>query len=471
MSDSRLPSGAEPDPPKPGDVIDNRYRITGELGHGGMGTVYRGEHVTIRRPVAIKVLHPELSHNAEFNRRFEREAFASGRVDHPNCVTVSDFGQLPDGGLYLVMELVDGEPLADVVDREGRLSWPRALHITRHVMRGLRHAHRAGVVHRDLKPENIILARHDDDTDFAKILDFGIAKLVGAAEPRAEDKLTRTGFAVGTPKYMPPELAFGQTITASVDIYAASVVLFEMLTGQPPYVAEDQIAILTMHATAPVPSVQKLVPDAAIPAEVDALVTRGLAKKPADRIADADAYIAAIDALIGPALRAVTTPPPQLVSAEASTGIRQPVGSAPTMTATPSAQIPQAARQTPATAYPATQMVWTRGRRFSFKSLSRVHLIVAVLIGLLLVGIFASQRKSDEELYREAVELLFNGESCEDRREAVSDLRGLRDKRAIQPLRRARYRMRGGVLGMGDHNTNKCLKQDAEDTIRYLERL
>ncbi|HET6610398.1 MAG TPA: serine/threonine-protein kinase [Kofleriaceae bacterium] len=458
-------------------MIDGRYRITGELGHGGMGTVYRGEHLTIRRPVAIKILHPELSHNAEFNRRFEREAFASGRVDHPNCVTVSDFGHLDDGGLYLVMELVDGEPLADVLEREQRLAWPRALHIIRHVMRGLRHAHRAGVVHRDLKPENVILAHHDDDPDFAKILDFGIAKLVGVEAPEAEDKLTRTGFAVGTPKYMPPELAFGQTITASVDIYAASVVLFEMLTGVQPYVADDQIAILTMHATAPIPSVQTVAPDAAIPPAVDALVSHGLAKKPADRVPDADAYIAAIDGIIGPAVRASTTPPPAPMTptadlGEAKTGLLRPMGSAPTLAATPSAPMPTVPNGPPeAVAAAGTQIVWTKRRkRFSLRSLSRYHIIAGVVIALLLVGVFASQGQSAEATYRDAVKQLTEGETCEARREAVITLRNLGKKSAIKPLRRARYRMRGGVLGMGDHNTNKCLQKDAEEAIRALER-
>ncbi|HZJ72368.1 MAG TPA: serine/threonine-protein kinase, partial [Planctomycetota bacterium] len=179
---------------KIGTVIDKRYQITGLLGRGGMGSVYRAEHVRLKRQVALKLLHPEFGRIAELAKRFEREAFATGRIDHPNIVTVSDFGELEDGTLYLVMELLDGRSLADVLERERKLSPRRSLHITRHVLRGLGHAHKAGVVHRDIKPENVLLVEHAGDADFAKLLDFGIAKLIGeAADHDAGDKLTQAG--------------------------------------------------------------------------------------------------------------------------------------------------------------------------------------------------------------------------------------------------------------------------------------
>ncbi|HLU66010.1 MAG TPA: serine/threonine-protein kinase, partial [Kofleriaceae bacterium] len=200
--------------PKVGDILDSRYRITGLLGTGGMGSVYRAEHVTIRRQVAIKVLHPSFAEDPDYAKRFEREAFVTGQTDHPNCVTVSDFGPLDSGGFYLVMELVDGVLLADLLDEVELLPARRALHIVRHVLRGLGHAHKHGIVHRDVKPANVILFEQDGDPDFAKILDFGIAKLVdaAAASDPADNKLTRLGTTVGTPTYVAPEQAVGGSV-------------------------------------------------------------------------------------------------------------------------------------------------------------------------------------------------------------------------------------------------------------------
>ncbi|HLL23030.1 MAG TPA: serine/threonine-protein kinase, partial [Kofleriaceae bacterium] len=158
-----------------GSVLDGRYRIDTVIGTGGMGRVYRGEHTGIGRTVAIKVLHTEISRNREAAQRFQREALASGRLDHPNIVGVSDFGVLDDGACYLVMEALEGEPLGRRLDRETRLPWPFALEILRGVLLGLKHAHDKGVVHRDIKPDNIFLAQKEGEL-VVKILDFGIAK-------------------------------------------------------------------------------------------------------------------------------------------------------------------------------------------------------------------------------------------------------------------------------------------------------
>src|SRR5262245_17575803 len=156
-----------------GSVLDGRYRIDAVLGTGGMGRVYRGEHTSLGRAVAIKVLHADLGRNKEAAARFQREALASGRLDHPNSVGVSDFGTLSDGALYLVMEALEGESVGDRLDREKRIPWFEAVQITRGILAGLRHAHDKGVVHRDIKPDNIYLARKDGD-QVVKILDFGI---------------------------------------------------------------------------------------------------------------------------------------------------------------------------------------------------------------------------------------------------------------------------------------------------------
>src|SRR5262245_27115015 len=158
----------EPDP-EIGNVIDERYRIVARLGVGGMGAVYRAEHLGMGKQVAVKVLHAHVSTRRDAGSRFRREAYAGGKIDHPNVAAVSDFGERDDGSFYLVMELLTGESLRELMDREERVAWPRALGITRHILRGLAYAHSQGVVHRDIKPENVFLCRHDDDPEFAKI--------------------------------------------------------------------------------------------------------------------------------------------------------------------------------------------------------------------------------------------------------------------------------------------------------------
>jgi len=270
-----------------------------------MGCVYLAEHLSLRRPVALKLLHPEVEGIDEVTMRFEREAFATGRVDHPNCVNVSDFGRLEDGTLYMVLEVLDGVSLFDLIEKEGRIEWRRALHIGRHVLSALACAHGAGIVHRDVKPENVILVDQDQDPDFAKILDFGIAKLFDGANLQSDDpRLTQLGVTIGTPTYIAPEQAFGQPIDARADLYALSVMLYEMIAGVPPFEAEEVVALLSMHTSAEVPPFRKLAPDARVPKSVEALIRDGLEKNKDDRISTAGEYIARVDEILsaeGPA--------------------------------------------------------------------------------------------------------------------------------------------------------------------------
>src|SRR6188508_1544055 len=158
-----------------GQLIARRYRLGRVIGRGGMGIVFEAEHVTIRRTLAVKLLHVSFGELGDAAARFEREALTAGRLKHPNCVAVSDFGQLEDGTLYLVMELLSGRSLGALLDDSERLPPPRAIHIARQILRGLSHAHSLGVVHRDIKPDNVFLVERDGDPDFVKLLDFGIA--------------------------------------------------------------------------------------------------------------------------------------------------------------------------------------------------------------------------------------------------------------------------------------------------------
>jgi eukaryotic-like serine/threonine-protein kinase len=286
-----------------GHVIDGRYRLDAVVGRGGMGLVYKAEHVGIRRTVALKLLHTTLASVPELRSRFEREARAIGVISHPNCVDVSDFGELDDGSLYLVMEYLEGRTLGDILDLEQVIDPRRALHILRHVLAGVGHAHQAGIVHRDVKPENVVLVDQDGDPDFAKVCDFGIAKLL---DQTVDDgvKLTQAGVAFGTPVYMSPEQALGNPVDPRADLYAASVMAFEMVCGRPPFYSDDKLEVLSMHTARPVPQMDEvrrgvLGPRTApVPPAFERVIAKGLAKQPRDRWQTADDYIQAIDAAL-----------------------------------------------------------------------------------------------------------------------------------------------------------------------------
>jgi serine/threonine-protein kinase len=277
-----------------GRVLDGRYRIEGVIGGGGMARVYRAEHLGIARPVAIKVLHADLSRSREAVVRFRREATTSGRLVHPNIVTVTDFGVLADGRCFLVMEALDGETLADRLEHEGPVPWRDAVVILAELLRGLRHAHDHGVVHRDIKPENLFILE-GDPRSLVKILDFGIAKLYESMP--SDSRITQGGLTIGTPLYMSPEQTLDGEITPASDLYSTTVVLFEMLTGQPPFCFEDPIATMKAHLHHTPPTLRERAPELDVPDELEEIVRRGLAKMAADRISSADAYLAMLDAL------------------------------------------------------------------------------------------------------------------------------------------------------------------------------
>ncbi len=283
-----------------GMVVDGRYRLDSTLGRGGMGLVYRAHHIGLRRQVAVKILHPSLAASPEVRNRFEREALAVGKIDHPNCVSVYDSGRLPDGSLYLAMELLDGKSLADVLEQEGQIPPGRALHILAHILRGLSHIHQAGLIHRDIKPENIFLVRQGEDMDYAKILDFGIAKGMTANDLDDGVKLTQAGMAFGTPIYMAPEQALGNPMDGRADLYAAAIMGYEMLAGQPPFYSDDKLEVMSMHTARPVPAMRtRLIKGGRpIPSSIERLIVKGLTKKPGDRYASADIFLAAVEAAL-----------------------------------------------------------------------------------------------------------------------------------------------------------------------------
>jgi serine/threonine-protein kinase len=289
-----------------GVTISDRYKIERLLGEGGMGAVYQAEHVLMRKRMAIKVLHPEMTRLPEVVQRFEREAMAAAHIDHPHVVAATDFGKLDDGSFFLALEYVEGKSLRDVIG-QGRLELGRALHIGRQMAAALSRAHQLKIVHRDLKPENVMLVERDGDTDFVKVLDFGIAK-VQIGELTADNEksagpgqqiLTQAGMVYGTPEYMAPEQALGQPVDHKVDLYALGCIMYEMLCGVRPFDADSKVALLGMQVTAPVPSMATKAPDANVPPEVEALVKRLLAKEASERLGDARELVENITGILG----------------------------------------------------------------------------------------------------------------------------------------------------------------------------
>jgi Protein kinase domain len=267
-----------------GAVLDGRWRIETLLGTGGMGSVYRAEHVHVGRKAAVKVLHADLCRNPPERERFRREARVASRIRSPHVVEVLDFGEDAAGRPYLVMELLDGEPLRAVLDREGRLAPPHAVRLLRQLLDGLAAAHAEGIVHRDLKPENLWLSGKAPD-ELLRVLDFGIAKW---SEPRPDVTRTQAGLVVGTPEYLSPEQAVGGEVDRRADLYAAGVLAFVMLTGRHPFDTSDLRALVAAHAFERVPSLSSVAPElAAWPRLVD-FVARATEKDRARRAGSAD---------------------------------------------------------------------------------------------------------------------------------------------------------------------------------------
>ena len=472
-----------------GSVLDSRYRIDALIGTGGMGRVYRGEHTGIGRAVAIKVLHQDLNRNREAAQRFQREAIAYGRLDHPNIVNIYDFGVLPDGACYLVMELLEGETLGARLERDVRLPWREALDILRGVLLGLRHAHDRGVVHRDIKPDNIYLAVKDGDL-IIKLLDFGIAKLrAGTTDDPAS---TRAGLTVGTPTYLSPEQAVGGEITPASDLYSATVLLFEMLAGRSPFeeLAKDPLAMLGAHVSRPPPSLSAVAPDVELPAGLESVIAAGLVKVAAERIRSAKEYIGQIDSVltaarryrtgpvVTPSVPALAAPGAELDGSGASAGEPTPGSATQALPVTGTlSELPQAARAV--SIAEAGEMIPRRW--LVIGGIVIVLLIIgAVLLTVLSDGNYkpatsagTGDATAERDLKLKALlDKLQNGKTCAARKAAIAPLIELGDPRAIEPLRAARYRPAGGRGGggggSGADNINACLVPDAEAAIKAL---
>ena len=280
-----------PRDPLIGQVLDGRYRIESVLGEGGMGLVYKAVHVALKKPLAIKVLRPEVSKNEQIVARFRQEAQSASAIGNQHIIDISDFGELQDGSTYFVMEFLTGRSLTKAVE-EGRFSPQRVIHVAKQLCRALGAAHEIGVVHRDMKPDNVQLIERGADKDFVKVLDFGIAKVGGGTS-----KLTQAGQVFGTPHYMSPEQCAGTTVDHRTDIYAVGVMLYEMATSQVPFDADNLMGILTKHLyEKPIPP-HELPPPVDVPPALEAVIMKCLEKKAEVRYQNMGELLADLEAL------------------------------------------------------------------------------------------------------------------------------------------------------------------------------
>ncbi|MBZ4330665.1 serine/threonine-protein kinase [Corallococcus sp. AS-1-12] len=348
-------SSFHPTPPEPKVIVEHpgteataitdpliglklgEYELRARIGVGGMGLVYEGIQPLIGKRVAVKVLRPELAHSSEQVARLLAEARAVNAIRHRGIIDIFGFGQLPDGRQYIVMEYLDGQPLDAILAEKGRLPVPEALSLLDEVLAALGAAHGAGVVHRDLKPSNIFLVRQPDGSRYVKLLDFGLAKR--GEGPTGRTAQTRTDMVVGTPEYMAPEQARGQSVGPMTDLYAMGVVTFEIITGRLPFIGSSPVDLLMKHVEARPPRPSEFVPD--LPPAVDAFILQMLTKDPETRPNSADPLRQHL-AKLRRTLRATRTNPTALA----------PVEPAPPKPAAPAVVVSDADARRPTTHVP-----------------------------------------------------------------------------------------------------------------------
>lgn len=277
-----------------GRVLASRFTILGRIGSGSMGTVYRAKQSPMGRDVAVKILRSDRAVDEVSRARFLREARANSLLTSPNTVTVFDFGQGDTGDFYLAMELLEGESLGHRIKRLGRIGVDESIDTAKQALRSLAEAHAKGIIHRDLKPDNLFYARvrtNEKYEEIVKVLDFGIAKMLQVdADPEINAIETQAGTVFGTPRYMSPEQAQGKPLDSRSDLYSLGVILYHMLTGKPPFTDDDAIVVMARHIKTTPRPLSEVAPDARIPAELESLVMRVLAKEPERRPESADVF-------------------------------------------------------------------------------------------------------------------------------------------------------------------------------------
>jgi serine/threonine protein kinase len=295
-----------PDGPLPKGTRIAEYRIEEQIGQGGMGAVYRAHHTLLDRDVALKVIVPHLAADENFRGRFFREAKSAIGFVHRHAVPLRDFGVTPEGLYYMTMDFSQGEPLRKILDETPRLPPDRACRILRQALEALHDAHRKKIVHRDLKPDNIMIERDDEDgSDFVKVLDFGLAKILDKGEAALSDS---SDSVIGTPGYMAPEQACGEDIDHRADIYACGIILYQCLSGRLPFEGRSPTQVILKHMKEVAPPIQSVAPDLTLPRGLEAVLMRALAKDRAARFQSAMSFADALAAYCAPKPAEVSPP-------------------------------------------------------------------------------------------------------------------------------------------------------------------
>ena len=273
--------GAKQADPFVGRVFNERFKVIELIARGGLGAVYKSEQAPLGRICALKILRPRYEETTpdEFNKRFFLEASIASKLTHPNNVTIYDYGHTEDDIYFMAMEYLEGRTLAKTIRVDGPLGEERTSHMARQMCRALREAHSLGVIHRDIKPGNIFISQEHDETDFVKVLDFGLVKEVNVKD----EDLTQAGIFMGSPKYMAPEQIQGLDVDVRTDIYALGVVLFEMVTGKPPFDRRSSVQTLIAHLNETPPSLREIFPDCEVSPNFESLIHRCMAKDPNQR--------------------------------------------------------------------------------------------------------------------------------------------------------------------------------------------
>ena len=275
-----------------GRIVNGKYEVLSILGEGGMGVVYKVRHLILqnKNTFALKILHPRLCAQADFQSRFLREVEIAMELTHENIIQIRDFGLTEQNLLFYTMDFFAGESLKSVLDRDKVVQPDRVIRVAKQILQALAEAHKSGIIHRDLKPDNLLVEKVDNDIDSVRILDFGIAKvLVGDTE--TEEKNLTQGNVIGTPKYMSPEQASGERVDGRSDLYSLGCILYEMLTGRPPFSGKTARSILVAHLTVPPQPFEKMRTGLHVPPALEALVFKLLAKSPDERPASAEAVM------------------------------------------------------------------------------------------------------------------------------------------------------------------------------------
>jgi len=279
------------------EILSGQFKVLERVGSGGMGAVYKAQQPSMDRFVAVKILHSKFTNRKDLVSRFRREARAMSHLTHPNTAKVFLYGQLEDGACYIVMEYLEGKNLGQVVRHEGPMKPSRASAVLIQACGALEEAHQKGIIHRDLKPENIFLCKQGGIEDFAKVLDFGLAKVTEREMQPGSLILTQEGMVFGTPEFMSPEQAQGKTLDPRSDVYSLAVILYELLTGKLPFDARSPMEYITLHVQAePIPLTRRA-PDRTFPAGMEAVLQRAMAKDPDHRYQSAAEFASALHTL------------------------------------------------------------------------------------------------------------------------------------------------------------------------------